>query len=305
MKIKLNPIAKIDTMQVSTSMDNIQSIESWDDTIDDKKEYIKEKSKMITEKDGEYYIKAVLNPSRIKGRCCSIDTYSEYKEVKKRMFDELTVEIKDNVDIERLDICFDTLVSFKDMLKLSTAITGLYALEKKAEKVWKNVDFWNEKANGFNVKQRGNWLTIYDKNLESNGNPIYGTRIEFRFIRQGTNASIEEVKKMDELVELMDRLPNNLESYEEKKAEKLYQMYLEALEQDKTSNFTTFVMAHKDSIATSRMCELLYGKVGMKGTYRKWLSKFRMSHDIEFLSKADIKNALAELKKAMKQYKKS
>lgn len=294
--------AGVDTYQIATGLENVEDVSLWNDDIDDKKDFIKERSKKITEKDGAYKISAVIHPSRKYGRYTSIDKYSRLKEVEKEMYSELGVINRCEVDKERVDIYIDTTKTFDEMEKLSTTITGLYALEKKAEKVWKNVDFWNEKVNGFNVKQRGYWLTIYDKNLESNGNHLFNTRIEFRFIKQGNGASLDELKKMKELVELLDRLPNNLEAYEEKKAEKLYQMYLEAVKKDEVSNFTAFVQVNKGSIATSRMCELLYEKIGLKGNYANWLRKFKKSHKIDFLSKTEIKSNLSEMKKAIKTY---
>lgn len=294
--------AGVDTYQIATGLENIEDVSLWSDDVDDKKDFIKERSKKITEKDGAYKISAVVHPNRKYGRYTSIDTYSELKEVEKEMYSELGVINSQEVEKERVDIYIDTVKTFAEMEKLSTTITGLYALEKKAEKVWKNVDFWNEKVNGFNVKQRGYWLTIYDKNLESNGNHLFNTRIEFRFIKQGNSASLDGLKKMKELVELLDRLPNNLEAYEEKKADKLYKMYVEAVSKDEVSNFTAFVQANKDSIATSRMCELLYNKVGLKGSYANWMRKFKKKHEITFLSKSEIKSNLSEMKKAVKNY---
>lgn len=305
MQTIIKPKAKIDTLQVATPITNVADTSVWSS---EEKPYIKEKSEGYKEKDGVVSIGAVLHPSRTQARYDSSDNmykFSTYSEVKGMMLEDLTVEVKDLVEINRLDICIDFKEPFRELLKVSHCITGLYAMETKAQKVWKNVGFWNDKVNGFNVKKREKWLTIYDKELESENNSIYKTRFEFRFIRQGTGASIDEVKKLNEVVQILDRLTGNLGAYEERMADSLYLNYMEQLAEGKVKNFTQFVNLHKDVIATSGMCEILYKKVGLKGSFKKWISKYRQANSIEFVSKTELNKFISVMKKAIKEFKKA
>lgn len=293
--------AKVDTIQVTTAANNVINIEEWYGG----KSFVKENSAKLTEKEGIKRITVVLHPSRMGARYDASDEmyrYSSYRKMKKQMLKELTVVLPADVKLDRMDICLDTSKGFKEMYKLSNAITGLYALEKKADKVWKNVDYWSERTNGFNVAKQCFGLTIYDKELESGGRHPYKTRVEFKFTKLG---NVEEVKKIDELITLFDRLADNLEMLESIKAEKLFVLYQEQLSDGKIKNFTQFVAMNQDNILTSNMCKILYEKVGLKGNYTKWLSKYRQANSIEFVTKTDIRNVMAAMKKAVKEFKRS
>lgn len=292
---------KVDTIQVSTQTNNVESVEEWYGD----KGFIKENTTKTTEKDGIKKISSVLHPSRTGARYNTneeVYTYSYYARVKKHMFKELTVINSQEVKLDRMDICLDTSIDFKTLYKLSNAITGLYALEKKADKVWKNVNFWNERTNGFNVAKQGFGLAIYDKEEESGGRHPYKTRIEFKFMKLG---NVAEAKKIDELVKMLDRLSDNLEMLENIKAERLYDLYIEHMEDGKVKNFTQFVAMNQDNILTSRMCNLLYEKVGMKGSFKKWISKYRQANTIVFISKEEINQMIKQMKKSIKNFKKS
>lgn len=293
--------AKVDTIQVTTAANNVKNMEEWYGG----KSFVKENTAKLTEKEGVKRITVVLHPSRMRARYDTSDEmyrYSAYRKKKKQMFEELTVIIPSGVKLDRMDICLDTKKGFVEMYKLSNAITGLYALEKKADKVWKNVDYWSEKTNGFNVAKQCFGLTIYDKELESGGRHPYKTRVEFKFTKLG---NVEEMKKIDELISIFDRLADNLEMLESIKAEKLFTLYQEQLADGKIKNFTQFVAMNQDNILTSNMCKILYGKVGLKGSYTKWLSKYRQANSIEFITKTDIRNVMAAMKRAVKEFKKS
>lgn len=286
--------AKIDTLELVTPLDNTREVEGWNSL-----HFTKEKSVRI-KPNGEVLV--VLHPSRVDGRYNYSDEsykYTYYKNKKEEMLNQMQIQVKENTDISRLDVCIDLEEDFTKMYPIFNILIGLYLIEVDTKKAWENVDYFTRKANGLNAITRHKELYIYDKAFESNGLHRYKSRVEFRF---KSLRSTEESKKLKDLMKLLDALASHYEQFESIRIENLYQKYLSDTEQGKVYSFTEFVRANKDIISTMGIFKGLYEKVGLKGSASNWIKKYRKTNTITFYSKTEVKGFISEMKRAVKTY---
>ena len=284
---------KIDTVQVKTCIDNVRDI-----TVIDNERFEWVKRKDITT-DGN--IVFVLHLSKYISRYDSSDySYAEQMKIKNKMLKELGVISMFEVQVNRLDVCFDTKEDFEMMFKKNDCFKHLYAMNYKTTNTFDNLNTTCFEVENMKVLSRYNELEIYDKRKESKGLHPYNTRIEFRF----KNIRVDEKTKIEDLVKLLDRMVENFEAFEEQRAEALYRKYQKDLEKGKVKNFTQFVNANKDHVTSTKVCKGLYERTMLKKGYNDWLKKYRQTNSMDFVTKTEMKEMLKEMKKAVKKYAK-
>lgn len=286
--------AKIDTEEVYTSYKNVYDIEEIDE---ERYNYVK--FKRITKNEDVVF---VLHLSRFKARYDRNNySFKEQTEAKEAMLKQLGIQCTGEVSLNRLDVCFDSLLTYKEMYKVNDCLMGLYRLNYKENDSVERISKKMRKSTSMSCSPRHQQLYIYDKKHESNGAHPFNTRIEFRFKDLKSN----EEQKLKDLKALLDRLIENFETYEYKRAEELHEWYERDLEEGKIKNFSEFVRHNNDYVTTYKTLELLYEKMGMNGTCRSWLNKFRKTNEIEFTTKKEMLAMITDMKKALKEYVKN
>lgn len=285
---------KIDTMQLKTRIENIEDLSVFDS------DFITWAKR--TDRTSDDVIVFKIHLSEYIGTCDGKHyTYAEQMEIKNKMLKELGVLNLFEVKEDRLDLCFDTTVEFEEMFKRSDCFKHLYAMNYKTTNTFDNLNTTCFEVENMKVLSRYNELEIYNKKKQRKGQYPYNTRVEFRF----KNIKVDEKTKIKDLVKLLDRMIENYEAFEEQRAEALYNKYLKDLEKGKVKNFTQFVNANKDYVTSTKVCKALYERTMMKKGYKDWLRKYSETNDIDFLTKTEMKQMVADMKKAIKTYMKA
>lgn len=294
MKLDLTTHCKIDSEELKVALENIQDMNEIDE---DRKPFMKFKGI-----DRQGNARLMLHMSRQHGRYDSNNySYSKQMKGKSEMLKDLGVLVLNEVSLNRVDICFDYGLEYMDMYKLNDCMMGLYGLEYKEQEAVDISDKRKRKPTSMRCSPRHQQLYIYDKKHESKGMHLYNTRVEFRF----KDVRVDEKTKIKDLSKLLDRLIVNFEAFEKQRADDLYEWYREDVASGVVRNFSEFVRHNDRFITTTGICEALHSKVGLKGSYKKWLNKYRQTNSIEFITKTDIKTMIAEMKKAIKTYMKA
>ena len=257
-------------------------------------------------------IKFVFQPCKINGGLDTTEqsyTYSYYNKKKQEIKDSGAVNTDTELEISRVDICFDFEEELKELMPILNILGDVYAVRYKAKN--KNNKKYSSSCCalygdtlGRLVKTDRYELDIYDKNYESNGIYPYKTRIEFRF-KQTTKTfknSNNELHILKDLLGFFDKdyLSTAIDEAIEVRAEKLYQDYLINNKIHKL-DFKSFAMTQLDNIGCKEVLEAVYSKLGMKN-FKEWLYKFKRSTGIEIYSKRDLMKLLRNCKRSLKEY---
>ncbi|ONI39739.1 hypothetical protein AN640_01665 [Candidatus Epulonipiscium fishelsonii] len=277
---------KIDTMQLKIKNEEIASCEG-----------IKVMSK---DKEGSWNVKMHL--SKLEGEYEG-DNYSYFKQMKK--FDEVLQEIapNDEITITRIDICFDFLESFNEMLAYGYILSKIYQrIKGKGEIIFIVSDDTN-KITSMEIKTSSEMLYIYDKEKESCGKHAYKTRVEMRLMRK----SIKDIEKvwviMDKIIEGIIEIANmKLDEIMQEVADDLVVRYEDEKAEGKVKNLSEFVRKYKYKIVVRDIMERLYEQSGMQGKIRDWLNKYRRTNNIKFEEKKEIQRKIEELQMMLKAY---
>lgn len=174
----------------------------------------------------------------------------------------------------------------------------------KNSDLWYNTSLKDLEVNciNFNPKNNNSFeFRIYNKSKEQVGFP-YATRIEFRF-KRFTQKSIEENKKYIKLViDKLEGLESRIEYVESFMIDRLSNLYHKEKARGIITSFSEFVRKYDYYFYTLNVLKGVYKNVGLKGSYTKWLSKFRTINKLEFKSKTEVREFVKIGKKAMKDY---
>ena len=215
---------------------------------------------------------------------------------------ELGVLNLNEVELNRVDIALDTnnYTIQKDFKKMLFAYELLTIKYKKSDK-WYTTDLNTLERNTIKLYDSRFELEIYDKAKASNNVHPYLTRVEFRYKR--LNKDIQESKlyleKVSKSVKEMDGKLLQLEDNMSKRLIKLYQA-----DKDNVKSFSEFVRKYNDYFYTLNILKVVYKASGLKGSYAKWLEKFRTTSKLEFYTTKDIKELQKAMLKSIKTYAK-
>lgn len=290
--------SKIDTIQISTDIENIEDIRAINNSM---KKYISK----VTQRDNKVYI--VLHGSKTNEKYNYGDetyTYSYFLKRLHFMIEDLGIKDYSKIQLNRVDYCFDYEENFNTMFKLNNLLSALYGLEVKAkfkDMIESNTLFEQERTN-ITIANEGKTkqLYIYNKELQSNGKHPYKTRQEFRYKRL-RNRTITEI--LDSNYSMIDSLYDNFDIVEQLKVDKLFKLFKNKMDAHIIGDFKDFVKCYNDQIVTRKICEELYYKTGHTGKFNNWLKGYRKRNAITFVTKHELKKMFSAMKSSIKNYR--
>ncbi|WP_332834208.1 hypothetical protein [Clostridium perfringens] len=293
---KINKIARIDTCTMETSISNIVNIGKVVSPI------ANPYKRGTNLEKGRFQV--VLKPHKIlgkrKGEELYINKKSTLEKVLKREMCRMGVIDLDKVDYTRVDIAIDRPEKFEECLKETRYLFHLLSLEFRDRELWYNKSFRDNKTSTFKATGRSFGLSFYDKEKESNGTFPYKTRYEFRFKRlkgidldKYINKIIDKLKDLDERINTVELEAINL----------LTKKFEEEIEKNIVANLTEFVRKYELFIYNGNILKGLYKTSGLKGSYSKWLEKYRTKRELKLISDTAIKKQIDECIRALKLYK--
>ena len=145
-------------------------------------------------------------------------------------------------------------------------------------------------------------LEIYNKKEESNNIHNKNIRVEFRYKRlERLNKNVYDnntyILKTIDKIKGMDA---HLEHLEDNMTERLLKLY--EAKKEELMSFSEFVRRYNEYFYTLNILKNVYMKVGLKGSYSKWLEKFRKSNKLTFYTKSDIRTIQKAMIKSAKEY---
>lgn len=289
--------SRIDTVGVKINVDNLMD-----------KDIDFDSSTGIKKNGGDENVRRyIYNPNRYD------DIYShDYKLTKtKEGMDRLmimnTVINPKEVFKTRIDICTDIDMDYYENFKLLNMLHKCftYSLYSKSHGRTSTFIKKNDKTlheNGIVLKNDDYFVEYYDKKDESNGRHLYDTRLEVRLLRIKKQ---EFEYHIDKCVNLYKATEENFEVVEKLQSEILKTEYDYYIANNPSATFREFVAKENNSILTMENLRAVYEHANMKGSLRKWLTRYRQGHDLKLVTKTEIKNMAKDVIRSLKEYKKS
>lgn len=246
----------------------------------------------------------VLKPHKILGKRNGEELYinkkSTLEKILKREMCRMGVIDLDKVDYTRVDIALDRPEKYEDCIKETAYLFHLLSLEFKNRELWYTTSLRDGKVNTFVAKGRSFELSFYDKEKESNGAFPYKTRYEFRLKRlKGTDLD----KSINKIIDKLKNLNERINSVELEAINLLTKKFEEEIEKNIVVNLTEFVRKYELFIYNGNILKGLYKSSGLKGSYNKWLEKYRTKRELKLISDTAIKKQINECIRALKLYK--
>lgn len=296
----MSKIARLDTCTMETPVSNIINIGEVSSPI------ASVTKRGINFNKSKSNFRVVLKPHKILGKISEKELYitnkNNLEDVLKSEMHRMGVIDLDKVDYTRVDIAIDRPEKFEDCLKETRYLFHLLSLEFKDRELWYNKSFRDNKTNTFKATGRSFELSFYDKEKESKGTFPYKTRYEFRFKRL---KGIDLDKSIDRLIDKLKDLDKRVPMVELETINLLSNLFREELDKNIVRNLTEFVRRYRLLIYNANILKALYKVSGLKGSYSKWLEKYRSKSSMEFISNTSIKKQINECVKALKVYKNS
>lgn len=258
-----------------------------------------------------------LGQNKMMNALCKVNTHSVYGEEESSTFKryvENTTEVIVNSDIgdnkymvNRFDIAIDTNLynfydDFKKLMYFGELISMRSVKDKRCNR-WYTVNINTLEKNSVKLKHsRDLNIEIYDKKNECASYP-YETRIEFRYDRKR-----RELEKCEEYfyttIELINAMLGNIERVNLSMVERLIKLYEKECNKGLVKSFSEFVRKYNDYFYTLDILKGVYDGIGLKGSYNTWLKKFRITNNLYFMTKTDVKEFIRFTVKSVKQYMK-
>ena len=297
-----NTTSKIDTVQISTNMDNIGR-----SNIQDFKNMYKFVSKIpIIQKNdniGIYKARVVLQPSYSSGSFVNYNTLTEYYSRLDEMLTTLYIKNKDAIKINRLDICIDFDELYEDLYVLGKVLLNMIDIYKF------NLQFdfnymGNARTNYDTYLRVGNdsfEVVFYDKQAESKGRHPFNSRIEFRFKRRKINKG-GEVEVIKSLIRDLKQI-RDADIYD--MLEELYANRIVNIVKKNRSDLLEYLKNNRDEVITRESLKKAYLKVkkgSNENSFDNWYRKAKQRHKICCLKRKDIKDFLNRIIKSLEYF---
>ena len=285
--------ALIDTIEVSTDINNLKDFTKVNNDRFDYVDRIRDdfdNSKMTIK----------LNPHTKYGEGV-IDKLHKHNEVMNEMMIEIGVRNNDNVNMNRIDIAFDTnSYDFnKGVKKLMFMYELLTIRDSKKGSDWFTINRKTLQMNTMKYHSRTFELEVYNKKEESKGTHPYNVRVEFRYKRRSLDISNSDTY-INKTIDKIKGMEGQLEHLEENMSERLIKLW--EVEKENVKSFSEFVRKYNDYFYTLNILKEVYKGVGLTGSYSNWIKDFRKTNNIEFYSKSDIKTLQKAILKSAKEY---
>ena len=208
------------------------------------------------------------------------------------------------IKVTRMDFCFNLVVDYEECYKINDVIKKLYALHiHSINSYYTNGD--DHKKRSTKVDSRTTSLEIYNKEIESNGQSPYRTRIEFRFYRGKPLCGI--FKLVEHLLNGLYRLPMYFEQLEDQQLMYLCDAYEREIQKDyegRILSLSGFITKYANSFFSYKMTQRFYN-IYKKGKFKAWLCQYRkQGHVITFYTQKDVKNYISLLQQCLSDYSK-
>lgn len=287
--------AKIDTIQISTALDNIYN-----------NDYIGNFSEMfnfINKRPNIYNERAniVLQPSYYDGNYSDFYTLSEYKKRLEVMLEKINIMDNNKVNFARLDFCFDFAERFEEIYILGRIVTMLIKACKKSTtfKTIMSVDDVTGEKTHLRADSLGFEVAWYDKEKESKGRHNYKSRLELRFKRRHREIGTETVL-LKQLLNLLKETKNKklLGEIEIENAKRI----ISSVKKD-NMDLTHFLKNNKDLLISKNTLKIAYKDIYKGKTdeqFENWYKNLWKIHRLKACKWGEIEAFIDNLIKSLK-----
>lgn len=282
---KTKVISSIDTIQ--TKEDKSNRRDNIDFVIGQSKKYTNDDKITTKWSPNHDFIKEKLS-----------DTEKELE----KMYESATVIDVKGVKMNRIDINTDVDISFEDVSKIidfmfMCCTEGM----DKQRKEWTNKDTLRKEAYWFSNQYLE--INFYNKEKEDEDKEKkneYPTRLEVRF---------KKVRKQDKkhhVEKAIDFYSGALERYSFAEASRIKLLCDEwdrFIEDNPKATLTHFVVKYEEHIYTRNILQALYKYVGLKGSFKAWVDKFKRGYKLDLITENEIKELVKRITISLKRYK--
>lgn len=241
-----------------------------------------------------------INVNRLWG---DIFRYSEFKTALGTVVADAGI---DEYQVTRVDVRLDTYDKddYKRCSKLNRIIVSLLGTTYQTKNNYRCVDLFNNQQLSISVKNDYFQIEYYDKDRQSQGKDKAKSRLELRSLK--VRIPPEEIS--DRFIEEWERrLDKSVEKYKEMQMK--YNAELEQIYMRDKDNFprsfksiNSFLMQYQECIFTKdQMIDLLQRFDEVKNPVNK-AKNYKQKYGIEYYSIEDVKQAVDEIKRAVKVF---
>lgn len=296
----------VDTTEIKVGFSNMNTL-ILDDSLKENKCVKKEKDNIKKQ------VKTiVINLHMLNGTYIPIKSLKEYKETMKGLLkDRMEVIDHKKVKMNRVDIAVDIDWDFKKNYKFLLFFFALYTenlANSEGDKrilgdMWETTNLKSLRNNSIKWSNSHYEVSFYDKKEESKGMHEFSTRLEFRY-KKLSEYNFE--KNINKILATLKDVEKNIEHIEEMFAESLVELYRECEDNGEATSYTGFVRAYNKYFFTSRVVELVYKEIGLKGNFKNWMKLFKKKNGkLNFYKKSDVKAFKTTISNSLKELKKS
>ncbi|NFF82331.1 hypothetical protein FC764_13995 [Clostridium botulinum] len=272
----------LNNIKLNSRIDTLQTTEIKENRLD----VFDIKGAHSYEKNGNVITK--YNPNNFESKYSTDYKLSKTINILEQMQVSLKIVDLDKVSYCRVDIATDISIYFNDISKFLDLIHKCIIAREKDGSAWHNVYETDLEVSSYFYKNKDKLeIQFYDKHKESNGTANFPTRMEIRFLRIVSKDLELHVKKS---ILLWSTVATNLEDVENVIIQVLKNKWIKEKELNPGLSLTTFTYKWADKLFTQRILKELYSFVGLSGSFKVWLQKYRKNHHIEFYTKTQLNN---------------
>lgn len=281
--------SRIDTIEIKDKVSNRENLD------------IEIKGYELIRMNEKAELKCKLNPNNLHYAYDTEYKLSKTKENINELLNLITVINKDEVEMNRIDICTDVNVNYTENIKLLDLLHRCLVANFKNGKGWDTIDKKDLEKSNLRFANRSFNIEFYDKKKESDNTSLYDTRLEIRALRVKSQSYEFHI---DRCIDLYKATANNLKKVEKMVVEILIKKWEKEKIIQPNLKFTTFVYKYSHYFYTMNILKEVYRATELRGAINGWLRDFRKTYTLELYTKKEIEDISKKIIKSLKEYKK-
>lgn len=228
----------------------------------------------------------VINPNNFTGKYNPIHTMKNFEAIMEKIY--VLSRIKDNskVNLHRIDIALDSSITFEKNFKFLLFIFELVTINYDKSDKWYTTNLNTLKSNTIIMKTRSIEICFYNKAEESNSRHYANTRCEFRFLRVSDKNYEKHINKINKMLTNIEKSVTNLELL---MSQRLIYLWQDEFIKGHIKSFSEFVRKYNVYFYTTNIVMAVYNATELKGSYKKWIDRFRETNNIlELFTVSDV-----------------
>ena len=227
---------------------------------------------------------------------------SETEKIIEEMYCMATVINFSDIRMNRIDINTDINIEFGEISKhLDMLFMCITEGIDKNRKEWVDKDELEKESYWIGTQYME--INFYNKKraCETSGEKFeYPTRLEVRFKKIKSQDKKFHIEKA---IKIYSEALEKFKYAEDRRIETICKEWDTFKKENPKGTLTHFVIKFEREIYTRRILHQLYLYVGLKGSFKSWIDKFKRGYKLELISENEMKELVKRINISLKRYK--